>query len=92
MEKTLNLKSFALIIIYFSWADAALGQVSLTKIDQPITLDGIIDETAWETVDALPNVQYEPIFMGDMSEESVFKVAYDENYIYVAGEIGRAHV
>lgn len=87
MEKTLNLKSFALIIIYFSWADAALGQVSLTKIDQPITLDGIIDETAWETVDALPNVQYEPIFMGDMSEESVFKVAYDENYIYVAGEL-----
>ncbi len=83
----LKIRSFALLIIFFSWVDAAIAQVSLTKIDQPITLDGVIDESVWETVETLPVVQYEPVFMGDMSEESRFKVAYDENFIYVAGEL-----
>jgi len=41
----------------------------------------------WDNVESLTPVQYEPVFMGEMNEETVFKVAYDENFIYVAGEL-----
>lgn len=83
----LKFKSFALIILSFCLVNKASAQISLTKIDQEIILDGVIDEAVWESVEILPAVQYEPVFMGDMSEESVFRVAYDENFIYVAGEL-----
>ena len=64
-----------------------IAQVPLTKINQPIVLDGVVDEPIWDSVESLPIVQYEPIFRGGMSEESIFKVAYDESYIYVAGKL-----
>ncbi len=83
----MNLKSFTLLIICFCWANVGFAQISLTKIDEPIILDGIVDEAVWDGIDALPVVQYEPIFMGEMKEESIFKVAYDENFIYVAGKL-----
>ena len=46
-----------------------------------------MDEPAWDNVSYLTPVQYEPVFMGEMSEKTRFKIAYDENYIYAAGEI-----
>ncbi|MCR9133869.1 MAG: carbohydrate binding family 9 domain-containing protein [bacterium] len=74
-------------LFLFGYTTKLAAQVQLTKIDEPIILDGVIDEEVWETVEVLTPVQYEPIFMGEMSETSVFRVAYDENFIYVAGEL-----
>lgn len=74
-------------LFLFGYTTKLASQVQLTKIDEPIILDGVIDEEVWETVEVLTPVQYEPIFMGEMSETSVFRVAYDENFIYVAGEL-----
>ena len=44
-------------------------------------------EEAWQAIPALPVVQYEPVFNGEMSETSLMRVAYDENYLYVSGEM-----
>ena len=83
----MEFKSFILLIIFFSWMELSHAQVKLTKINQEIVLDGVIDEQVWKSVEILPIVQYEPVFKGEMSEKSVFRVAYDQNYIYVAGEL-----
>lgn len=74
-------------LFLFGYNTKLAAQVQLTKIDEPIILDGVIDEQVWKTVEVFTPVQYEPIFMGEMSETSVFRVAYDENFIYVAGEL-----
>ncbi|MBO6793815.1 MAG: carbohydrate binding family 9 domain-containing protein [Balneolaceae bacterium] len=82
-----KISSLLLALFIICGSTKVVAQVQLTKIDEPIILDGIIDEDVWETVEVLTPVQYEPIFMGEMSETSVFRVAYDENFIYVAGEL-----
>ena len=65
----------------------AQDNIKITKLSSPIVLDGILDESAWEQIEELPLVQYEPTFQGEMNEETRIKVAYDENFIYVAGEM-----
>jgi hypothetical protein len=62
-------------------------KVQITRISTPITLDGMPTEEAWQAIPALPVVQYEPVFNGEMSETSLMRVAYDENYLYVSGEM-----
>lgn len=83
----MKLKTFAFLTLLFTWPTIVIAQVSLTKINQPIVLDGEVDEPIWDSVESLPIVQYEPVFRGGMSEESIFKVAYDESYLYVAGKL-----
>ncbi len=80
--------------IYVSLFFVALASINLqaqeeviTRLTSPIILDGIIDEPAWDQINALPVVQYEPTFKGQMNEETRIKVAYDENFIYVAGQM-----
>ena len=83
----MKLRTFAFLTLLFTWPTIVIAQVPLTKINQPIVLDGVVDEPIWDSVESLPIVQYEPVFRGGMSEESIFKVAYDESYIYVAGKL-----
>jgi hypothetical protein len=83
----LKLRRFAFLTLLCTWPTIVIAQVPLTKINQPIVLDGVVDEPIWDSVESLPIVQYEPVFRGGMSEESIFKVAYDESYIYVAGKL-----
>ena len=73
-------------LVLFSLTLEAQEQV-ITRISLPIILDGIINEPAWEQINELPLVQYEPTFQGEMNEETHIKVAYDENFIYVAGKM-----
>lgn len=61
--------------------------IKLTRISSPIILDGVIDEPAWDAIPNFVPIQYEPVFLGEMNEESRFKVGYDENYVYVSGEL-----
>ena len=73
----MKLRTFAFLTLLFTWPTIVIAQVPLTKINQPIVLDGVVDEPIWDSVESLPIVQYEPVFRGGMSEESIFKVAYD---------------
>lgn len=64
------------------WAAAPLP---LQRISGPIILDGHPDEEAWAGLDVLPMVQYWPVFEGAMSERTVVRVGYDDEYLYAAG-------
>lgn len=59
----------------------------ITKISSPIAVDGIPDDEAWDMIEPLPLVMYQPIYLGEMSEKSVIKVAYDDENFYVLGEL-----
>lgn len=59
----------------------------LTRLSEPITLDGLSDEAAWDAVEPVPMVMYQPTFEGAMTERTDIRIAYDENHLYVAGRL-----
>jgi hypothetical protein len=61
--------------------------IVLSHIQGPIKLDGIIDEPAWNRIEPLRMVQHYPIFEGSLSEQTEVLLAYDNNYLYVAGRL-----
>lgn len=57
----------------------------LTRINGEITLDGKFDEPAWQSIQPLPLVTYQPVYKSDPSEKTIIKIGYDDNYFYAAG-------
>ncbi|XWN35873.1 MAG: DUF5916 domain-containing protein [Balneola sp.] len=76
-----------LIATAFAQISRAQEIIKLSRIESPVILDGNIDEPAWDIIPEYTPVQYEPVFMGEMSEVTRFKVGYDDSFIYVAGEL-----
>lgn len=59
----------------------------IAKIHSPIVLDGNPNEEAWQSIAPLPLVMYQPIFQGEMTEQSIIKVGYDNEFLYVMGQL-----
>ena len=57
----------------------------LPRLSGSIELDGLSNEPAWEILAPLPATMYQPVFQGEMTERTEFRIAYDDNYLYVAG-------
>ncbi len=60
---------------------------TLQRISSPIVLDGFPNEPAWQDIDPFPLTMYQPIHRGQMTQFSEIKVAYDDEFIYVAGSL-----
>ena len=55
------------------------------RVETPPTIDGILDEPVWQTAPAGgPLIQNSPYPGEPMLQPSEFRVAYDDNFIYVA--------
>lgn len=63
------------------------NQYVLTKINGSIILDGFSDEEAWKSIQQLPVVQHTPNFGNNPSERTEILLAYDNDYLYVAGRL-----
>lgn len=61
--------------------------INIQRITSEVTLDGIPDEEAWQDIQPFPMTVYQPVYGGEMSNRTVIKVAYDDKYLYVAGEL-----
>jgi len=59
----------------------------LTRLSGPVVLDGFPDEEAWQDVPVLPITVYGPVFQAEPTERTEMLVAYDDNYMYVAGRL-----
>lgn len=57
----------------------------IQRLEGTVVVDGVLDEEAWQAIDPLPLVMYEPVYRGEMSENTVIKVAYDRHHLYVGG-------
>lgn len=71
-------------------APVAGGVRDLTRLEGPITLDGIPDEAAWGRVAPLPLTMYEPSFRGASDRRIELRVAYDDEALYVAARFYHA--
>jgi len=58
--------------------------IPITRITEPIILDGLSNEAAWDNVEPFPVVVHEPVFGSEPSEKTVMLAAYDDNYLYFA--------
>jgi hypothetical protein len=56
----------------------------ITRLNDPITLDGLSDEPAWRGVTPLRPLQYEPNNGAEPTERTEFLVAYDDDFLYLA--------
>ena len=81
--------SLTLVALAGAAASAAGAQEPppLARLGGPIELDGRIEDPAWQEVAPLPATMYEPTAGGEPSEITVFRVAYDDEYLYAAGEL-----
>jgi hypothetical protein len=61
--------------------------IEIQRIPSEVTLDGMPDEPAWQEIQPFPMTVYQPVYGGEMSNRTVIKVAYDDEYLYVAGEL-----
>jgi hypothetical protein len=55
------------------------------RLTSPIRLDGRVDEVAWMAIEPLRAVMSSPTFGAEPSERTEFRIAYDENYLYISG-------
>jgi hypothetical protein len=67
--------------------DKAISSLPLkvTRITGGINFDGIPDEPFWQSIEALQLVMLLPVFGNAPTEQSVIKIAYDDEYFYVSG-------
>lgn len=84
------MKAFVLFYFLFvlNWVNlSAQENIKLVKTSTPIVLDGIIDEEIWELIPPFQMTQYEPVYQGELSEMTDIRVAYDDEFLYVAGKM-----
>ncbi len=76
---------FALSIFLISFS-AVAQDLRFKRINSTITIDGILDESAWQEADSTDS--WKQIFPFDTSyaeNQSVARVLYDDKFIYVSG-------
>jgi len=75
------------VVFPFLAAGAVQAQepLVLARVSGPIELDGLSGEAAWQRVEPLPMTTYSPVAGAAPSEETEVRVAYDEDFLYVAG-------
>ena len=82
----LSIIAIAFCLSLISPIVAISGDVLLIeRLSKPILFDGIIDDSAWDEIRPLPLTMYAPRHEGDLTELTEIRVAYDDNFIYIAG-------
>lgn len=61
------------------------ARMTLPRFQGTIVLDGRSDEAGWRDITPLPMTMYEPTFRGELTEQTEIRIAYDDEYLYVAG-------
>ena len=71
-----------------AYAPGTQPAVALPRLSGTIVFDGRVDEPAWEAVAPLPLVMYAPTYRGAITDPTEVRVAYDDDYVYLAGRLG----
>ena len=54
----------------------------VTRVDEPIVVDGRMNEAAWLAIEPLPVYTHAPTFGASPTQRSEFRLAYDSEYLY----------
>lgn len=74
-----------LFVLFPFFTFPQLQSIKVTKISGGFVFDGIPDEPFWQTIKSLPMVMLVPNAGEPASEETICKIAYDGQYLYVSG-------
>jgi hypothetical protein len=90
VSQAISLKSFILFISALALGSLpVLSQESLLRVignmNESIVFDGKPDEAAWEHLEPFPLISHMPVFGNPPSEQSMVRMGYDEQYVYVGG-------
>ena len=61
--------------------------ITIPRLTGPITLDGVVDEAAWDAIAPFPMTLYTPTFGGPLTEATEVRIAHDDRYLYVSGRM-----
>jgi len=61
--------------------------IAIDRLTGPITLDGIVDEPAWEAIDPLSMIMFAPTWGGEPSQRTEVRLGYDDRYLYMSGRL-----
>lgn len=57
------------------------------KVNSPITLDGVLDESAWDKADVLSQFsQYFPLDTINALAKTEMRIVYDDNFLYISAK------
>ena len=59
----------------------------ISRINGSVKFDGLSEEPAWNGIKPLPVVMHSPNFLDKPTEQTEILVAYDDDYLYVAGRL-----
>jgi len=59
----------------------------ISRISEPIQLDGLVNERIWDTIEPLPMTMHTPNYGDSPTERTEVFMAYDNNYLYCAGRL-----
>jgi hypothetical protein len=62
-------------------------QIVMPRINGAVILDGLSNEPAWQGIEPLPVVMHMPNFGAEPSERTEILVAYNDDFLYVAGRL-----
>ena len=68
------LSSLLLLLPGIASADTSKSLYTLPRITSSIVIDGIADDEAWQEIDPLPVVMYQPVYKSEMTERTVVKI------------------
>lgn len=67
-----------------SGSPTANEPIKVRRIDSPVKLDGMSNETAWKGITSLPLLMKAPNYGSEPSERTEILIGYDDDYIYAA--------
>jgi len=84
-------KPFLLLILFYLIFTAANSyasdKIKIQRLNHPVNFDGNPDELAWQSIDTLPITMHLPVFKGSLTERTIIRIAYDDQFLWIGAEL-----
>ena len=87
----MGLLTLLLVPIHGTSAADEVVKYTIQRARSPVTLDGRLDDPAWEGVPSVGDFKF-PWWTGGRKEQTVAKMLWDDKYLYVAYQCEDAHI
>jgi hypothetical protein len=78
------------LLLFFSAELLAQTPLVITRMTGTINFDGIPDEEVWHSISPVPMIMYVPVAGASPTEESIVKLAYDDDYLYLSAYLNHS--
>lgn len=76
-----------LVLLVISGKCFSSEKLKLQRLTEKVQFDGKPNEIAWQVIDTLPVTMHSPVFNGDLTERTIIRIAYDDEFLWVSGKL-----